>query len=57
MLAEMGERAKNVIAKLRDRDILVRDRSKERAGSVRLTVGNLEQTDWLISALEEALAS
>jgi histidinol-phosphate aminotransferase len=57
VLTEMGERAKDVIAKLRERDILVRDRSSERAGAVRLTVGNLEQTDWLISALEEALAS
>ena len=57
VLTEMGERAKDVIAKLRDRDILVRDRSKEREGAVRLTVGNLGQTDWLISALEEALAS
>jgi histidinol-phosphate aminotransferase len=57
VLTELGERAKDVIAKLRERDILVRDRSKEREGAVRFTVGNLDQTRWLMSALEEALTA
>ncbi len=57
VLTQMGARAAEIIAKLRARDILVRDRSKEQPGAVRLTVGSLEQTDWLISALEEALGS
>jgi histidinol-phosphate/aromatic aminotransferase/cobyric acid decarboxylase-like protein len=56
-LTELGERAKDVIAKLRERDILVRDRSKEREGAVRFTVGNLDQTRWLMSALEEVLTA
>lgn len=53
VLTQMGERAKEVVARLRERDILVRDRSAERPGTVRLTIGNVEQTEWLISALEE----
>jgi histidinol-phosphate aminotransferase len=57
VLTELGERAKDVIAKLRERDILVRDRSKEREGAVRFTVGNLDQTRWLMSALEEVLTA
>ena len=57
VLTEMGDRAQEVIGKLRERDILVRDRSKERAGTVRLTVGNVEQTEWLISVLEEVFAA
>lgn len=57
VLTEMGDRAQEVITRLRERDILVRDRSKERAGTVRLTVGNMEQTEWLISALEEVYGS
>jgi len=57
VLTQMGDRAKEVVARLRERDILVRDRSGERPGTVRLTIGNLEQTEWLISALEEIYQS
>ncbi|MCB1019406.1 MAG: histidinol-phosphate aminotransferase family protein [Bryobacterales bacterium] len=57
VLTTMGDRAKEVVSRLRERDILVRDRSAERPGTVRLTVGNMEQTEWLISALEEIYRS
>ena len=43
VLTEMGERCKEVVTRLRERDILVRDRSAERPGTVRMTVGNFDQ--------------
>jgi histidinol-phosphate aminotransferase len=56
VLTEMGYRAAEVVAKMRERGILVRNRSSERAGAVRFTVGTLAQTERLIGALEEILA-
>ena len=53
VLANIGKRAIEIRDKLRDRDILVRDRSYEVPGHVRMTVGTLEQTERLIEALEK----
>jgi histidinol-phosphate aminotransferase len=53
VLARFGERAIEVRDALRERGILVRDRSYEAPGSVRITVGTREQTRRLAAALEE----
>ncbi|HLH18521.1 MAG TPA: histidinol-phosphate transaminase [Bryobacteraceae bacterium] len=53
VLARFGERAIEVRDALRGRGILVRDRSYEAAGCVRITVGTREQTRALLAALEE----
>jgi histidinol-phosphate aminotransferase len=53
VLANLGRRAIEVRDKLRDRGILVRDRSYEVRGHVRMTAGTREQTRRLLTALEE----
>jgi len=53
VLANLGKRALRVRDTLRARDILVRDRSYEVPGHVRMTVGTREQTRRLLAALEE----
>lgn len=53
VLARFGARAVEVRDALRGRGILVRDRSYEAAGCVRITVGTREQTRALLAALEE----
>jgi histidinol-phosphate aminotransferase len=53
VLARIGARAVEVRDALRDRGILVRDRSYEIPGAVRITVGTREQTRRLLAALEE----
>ena len=53
VLANLGRRAIEVRDKLRDRGILVRDRSYEIRGHVRMTAGTREQTRRLLMALEE----
>ncbi len=53
VLAKIGERAIEVRDALRAEGILVRDRSYEAPGCVRMTVGTREQTRRLIEALEE----
>ncbi len=53
VLAHLGERAIEVRDALRERGILVRDRSYEAPGCVRMTVGTREQTRRLLAALEE----
>jgi len=53
VLAQFGKRAAAVTAALRGRAILVRDRSYEVAGCVRITVGTREQTRRLLDALGE----
>ncbi len=55
VLARFGKRAIAVRDALRGRGILVRDRSYEAAGCVRITVGTREQTRALLAALEEIL--
>lgn len=53
VLARLGERAIEVRDTLRTEGILVRDRSYEAPGCVRITVGTREQTRRLLAALEE----
>lgn len=53
VLARIGGRAIEVRDRLRDAGILVRDRSYEAPGCVRMTVGTREQTRRLLAALEE----
>ncbi|HWB84747.1 MAG TPA: histidinol-phosphate transaminase [Bryobacteraceae bacterium] len=53
VLGYFGKRAIEIRDALRDRAILVRDRSYEAAGAVRITVGTREQTRKLLAALEE----
>jgi histidinol-phosphate aminotransferase len=52
VLGRFGNRAIEVRDRLRDQAILVRDRSYEAAGCVRITVGTREQTARLLAALE-----
>lgn len=53
VLANLGPRAIEVRDFLRDKGILVRDRSYEVPGHVRMTVGTREQTRRLLEAIEE----
>jgi histidinol-phosphate aminotransferase len=53
VLARFGKRAIEVRDALRERAILVRDRSYEAPGCVRITVGTRKQTRELMVALEE----
>jgi histidinol-phosphate aminotransferase len=53
VLAKIGARAIEIRDTLRECGILVRDRSYEAPGCVRMTVGTREQTRRLLAALEE----
>ncbi len=53
VLGRFGERAIEVRDALRARGILVRDRSYEAPGCVRITVGTREQTRQMLAALED----
>ena len=53
VLGHFGKRAIEVRDRLRGQAILVRDRSYEAPGCVRITVGTREQTRRLLAALEE----
>ena len=53
VLVRAGARAIEIRDRLRDLGILVRDRSYEAPGCVRITVGTREQTRRLLAALEE----
>ncbi len=53
VLVRVGKRAVQIRDALRGRGILVRDRSYEAPGCVRITVGTREQTRRLLAALEE----
>jgi histidinol-phosphate aminotransferase len=53
VLFQAGARAIEVRDKLRERDVLVRDRSYELAGCVRVTVGTRRQVRLFLTALEE----
>lgn len=53
VLANLGRRAIEVRDYLRNRGILVRDRSYEVPGHVRMTVGTREQTRRLLAAVED----
>jgi histidinol-phosphate aminotransferase len=53
VLIRAGRRAVEICDQLRGQGILVRDRSYEAPGCVRITVGTREQTRRLLGALEE----
>jgi histidinol-phosphate aminotransferase len=55
VLGYFGARAIEIRDALRGHAILVRDRSYEAPGAVRITVGTREQTARLLDALEEIL--
>jgi histidinol-phosphate aminotransferase len=55
VLGRFGTRAIEVRDALRARGILVRDRSYEAAGAVRITVGTRQQTRRMLAALQEIL--
>jgi histidinol-phosphate aminotransferase len=59
VLLRMGDLNSEFIRGMRDRGILVRDRSRDYGcgGCVRITLGSTEQTDRLLSALRETLLS
>ncbi|MDQ6809172.1 MAG: histidinol dehydrogenase [Verrucomicrobiota bacterium] len=52
VLVRFGDRAAEISALLREKGVLVRDRSYELAGCVRVTVGTREQTARFLSELE-----
>jgi histidinol-phosphate aminotransferase len=53
VLCQMGERAIPVRDELRNRGVLIRDRSYEIEGSVRITVGTRDQVQRLLDELEQ----
>jgi histidinol-phosphate aminotransferase len=53
ILFKAGERAIPIRDALRDRGVLVRDRSYEIAGCVRVTIGTVAQTERFLAELEE----
>jgi histidinol-phosphate aminotransferase len=53
VLMRIGKRAIEIRDRLREQDVLVRDRSYEAPGCVRVTVGTREQTRRFLEALEE----
>jgi histidinol-phosphate aminotransferase len=57
VLMRMGEHNSTFVRGMRERGILVRDRSRDPGceGCVRITLGSMEQTDQLLSALRETL--
>jgi histidinol-phosphate aminotransferase len=59
VLAYFGEYRQQIVAEMRHRGILVRDRNSDPgcAGCVRITVGNRPQTDRLLRELTEVLAA
>jgi histidinol-phosphate aminotransferase len=57
VLADFGARSETVCQALRERDVLVRDRSAELPGTVRITIGNKSQIGHLLAALGEVLAA
>jgi histidinol-phosphate aminotransferase len=57
VLMRIGEQNSAFVRGMRERGILVRDRSRDPGceGCVRITIGSLKQTDQLLSALREIL--
>ena len=57
VLLHLGEALSPFIRAMRERGILLRDRSRDQgcAGCVRITIGSLTQTDQLLKALREVL--
>jgi len=57
VLAHFGACVKQVCAGLREKGILIRDRSHELAGTARITAGKKAQTRKVLAALKEVLAA
>ncbi len=55
VLAQLGERSKEICSELRERGILIRDRSHEISGAARITAGTKEQTRRFLEVLQEVL--
>ena len=55
VLARFGKRSLEIRDRLREKGVLVRDRSYEIAGCVRITVGRKAQTRRFLAALREVL--
>jgi histidinol-phosphate aminotransferase len=55
ILFHVGDKAEAICAGLRDKGILVRNRSYELAGCVRVTVGSKDQTKRFLQGLKELL--
>ncbi len=57
VLMRLGEANSAFVARMRERGILVRDRSRDPGceGCVRITLGTLEQTERLLAILRETL--
>lgn len=53
VLMDAGERAKEIRDELRARNVLVRDRSYELPGAVRITIGTRDQVRQLLNELED----
>lgn len=56
VLAQFGDRSKEVCARLSERGILIRDRSHEIPGTARITAGTRAQAEQLLRALKDVLA-
>src|SRR5262249_46454117 len=58
VLLRIGRQARDVVAALADRGVLIRDRSAAPGcdGCVRITAGLVEHTDICLAALEDVLA-
>lgn len=59
LLVRVGDRAQEIVAGLAARDVLVRDRSRDRGceGCIRVTAGLVEDTRRAIAALEEVVCA
>ena len=55
VLFMVGKHAERIVSKLRDAGVLVRNRSHEFEGSVRVTVGTTDQMKLFIQDVEKAL--
>jgi histidinol-phosphate aminotransferase len=52
VLINVGDSAQQLVAHMRENEILIRDRSHEIPGCVRVTIGTIEQMTRFISELE-----
>jgi histidinol-phosphate aminotransferase len=55
VLIDVGDRAQEIVDRLRKAEILIRNRSHELPGCVRVTIGTIEQMQQFISELEKAI--
>jgi histidinol-phosphate aminotransferase len=55
VLIDVGDRAQEIVDRLREAEILIRNRSHELPGCVRVTIGTIEQMQQFISELEKAI--